>query len=109
MDLTTLLERKRAARELAAERHADACSRGQKRRNQRHGEQAAKSFRMRQAWRRGAFAARVVGSSKATPEKLERAMRLRAAGWFFYQIAAQLDCSTYTAARWCGWKRVPRG
>lgn len=108
-DFEALQMRRRMVRELRAERHGDSCSRGQRRRAQRETPEQLEHRRevMRQAWQRGVFSGRVQWCRHRTPQKVRKAVALRAEGATWQTIASRFGITQYTAMRWCGWTRKP--
>jgi len=66
---------------------------------------AKRSAVMRANWQAGKFANRKQAYLKKTPERVERARRLRDQGWGYAEIGAAIGITAYTAMRWLGWIR----
>ena len=64
---------------------------------------------MRSAWSAGKFAGRKQAYLKKTTPRVERAKRLRAQGWTYQEIGEAIGITAYTAMRWLGWTRPPKG
>ena len=70
---------------------------------------AQRSALLKQAWEAGKFATRKQAYLKKTDALVRRAQRLRAQGWTYDKIGEAIGITAYTAMRWLGWTRPPKG
>jgi hypothetical protein len=66
---------------------------------------AKRSAVTKRNWEQGKYAQRQQWCRHRSPEKVQRAKRLKSEGWTIAEIAHQLGCSAYAIAQWLGWKR----